>query len=147
MYYFYPLHLGLLLWFDPVPSSERSFSISFCLIFYVYFCVLRKSLTSLFDKSLVKKSIEACSPVSHSSGPGTSRSVSYVCCVCSAIKSRELYSLSPVICSGTLCLFFAVFGLQQSGVHFNMSVVVTSAPKPTSCTMCGSGDMVSAGSV
>lgn len=42
-----------------------------------------------------------------------------MCCVCSAIESRELYSLSPVVCSGTLCLFFAVFGPQQSGVHFN----------------------------
>ena len=47
----------------------------------------------------------SCSPE-----PGTSRSVSSVCCMCFCCCVRATLSFIPIVCRDSLCLLWAVFG-------------------------------------
>lgn len=91
-------HFCLLPCFSPVFSFGRYFSISsFCLTYYVYFCMLGKSAPSLaFNSNNLMKTrfLMSCSTVSVccSLWSDASESVSCVCCMYSGVDCWLLYS-------------------------------------------------------
>ena len=88
------------------------------------FSMLRKSATSLVfkDNSLMKKvscSALQCS-VPFSSEPDTSRSASYVCCVCSAIESWPLYYSFYLYAEAFFAYCWQGLNPIRGWMHFNM---------------------------